>query len=184
MLSKLDHPNVIKYVGFTTAPHCLIIQEFAANGDLRTFLENAKGGAGGELGPEHKMTMALDIGRGMEYLHGRTPSVIHRDLKTPNLLVDHDQRIKITDFGLAREKVSNVFSVCCLDLDLRIVSVPLTRVWVTGCAGGEDRADDRVRHTVVDCAGDPSRPDIQRGRRRILFQSLPVGALGDVCALQ
>lgn len=112
MLSKLDHPNVIKYVGFTTAPHCLIIQEFAANGDLRTFLENAKGGAGGELGPEHKMTMALDIGRGMEYLHGRTPSVIHRDLKTPNLLVDHDQRIKITDFGLAREKVSNVFTIC------------------------------------------------------------------------
>ena len=57
------------------------------------------------------MTMALDIGRGMEYLHGRTPSVIHRDLKTPNLLVDHDQRIKITDFGLAREKVSNVFTI-------------------------------------------------------------------------
>ncbi len=116
ILSKLQHPNVIKYVGFTTNPHCLIIQEFAPNGDLRSYLEAQKqhhqaliaaGRADPSSGPltlNLQVTMALDIARGMEYLHGRTPSVLHRDLKSPNLLVDENLRIKITDFGLAREK--------------------------------------------------------------------------------
>lgn len=122
MLSKLQHPNVIKYVGFTTNPHCLIIQEFAPNGDLRSYLEaqkkqhlallaNAEDTSSLPSGPltlEQQVTMGLDIARGMEYLHGRTPSVLHRDLKTPNLLVDENLRIKITDFGLAREKDTTI----------------------------------------------------------------------------
>ena len=134
ILSKLQHPNVIKYVGFTTNPHCLIIQEFAPNGDLRSYLETKKQqhlqqqqrhqqqqqqqqgayGAGssddgpGPLSLGQQVTMALDIARGMEYLHGRTPSVLHRDLKSPNLLVDENLRVKITDFGLAREKDTTI----------------------------------------------------------------------------
>ena len=122
MLSKLQHPNVIKYVGFTTNPHCLIIQEFAPNGDLRTYLEaqkkqhqallaNSEDPSSLPSGPltlKQQVTMALDIARGMDYLHGRTPAVLHRDLKSPNLLVDENLRIKITDFGLAREKDTTI----------------------------------------------------------------------------
>ena len=38
----------------------------------------------------------------MTYLHGVTPPVIHRDLKTPNLLVDHNWKVKVADFGVAK----------------------------------------------------------------------------------
>ena len=46
--------------------------------------------------------MALDVARGMAYLHSRTPPVIHRDLKSPNLLVDSNFKVKICDFGMSR----------------------------------------------------------------------------------
>lgn len=40
----------------------------------------------------------------MEYLHAQSPPVLHRDLKTPNLLLDSQMRLKLTDFGISREK--------------------------------------------------------------------------------
>ena len=42
------------------------------------------------------MCMAMDIARGMEYLHDRRPPIIHRDLKSPNLLVDRDYTVKVS----------------------------------------------------------------------------------------
>ena len=47
-------------------------------------------------------TQSLDAARGMTYLHGVTPPVIHRDLKTANLLVDHTWKVKVADFGVAK----------------------------------------------------------------------------------
>ena len=45
---------------------------------------------------------ALDAAKGMSYLHGVAPPVIHRDLKTANLLVDHNWKVKVADFGVAK----------------------------------------------------------------------------------
>merc|ERR1712166_1057919 len=109
IMSKLHHPNVIQYLGFTTTPQCLIIQEHASNGDLRSYLDPFA------TQPDHpdaptqvmQLSMALDIVRGMAYLHTQQPILLHRDLKSPNLLLDlRDSEffVKITDFGLAREK--------------------------------------------------------------------------------
>ena len=47
---------------------------------------------------------AMDTACGMRYLHELDTPILHRDLKTPNLLVDKDFSIKISDFGLARVK--------------------------------------------------------------------------------
>ena len=48
------------------------------------------------------MKMALDIARGMNFLHTSNPIIIHRDLKSLNLLVDDHFTIKVADFGLSR----------------------------------------------------------------------------------
>jgi serine/threonine protein kinase len=48
--------------------------------------------------------MALDVVKGMNYLHRCSPPVVHRDLKSPNLLVDKNWTVKVADFGLSRLK--------------------------------------------------------------------------------
>lgn len=133
VMSKLRHPNIIDYVGFSTTPRCLIVQELAPNGDLRSYLEGLRTRRLREREPSvrdtellpgivQQLTMALDIARGMAYLHGRDPIVLHRDLKSPNLLLCCDQRIKITDFGLSREK-------CVLADETAIMTVCGTPLW-------------------------------------------------------
>jgi serine/threonine protein kinase len=47
-------------------------------------------------------TIAIDAARGMSYLHNSDPIIIHRDLKSQNLLVDDNWRVKVCDFGLSR----------------------------------------------------------------------------------
>jgi serine/threonine protein kinase len=54
--------------------------------------------------------MALDAARGMNYLHSCNPVIVHRDLKSPNLLVDKNWVVKVCDFGLSRMKVSTYLS--------------------------------------------------------------------------
>ena len=60
---------------------------------------------------------ALDAARGMWYLHSRKPPIIHRDLKTANLLVDADYRVKVADFGLSRPITRTATLTYCGTLD-------------------------------------------------------------------
>lgn len=55
-----------------------------------------------ELGWERKLGIILDVARGMDYLHHLRPPIIHRDLKSPNLLVTQLFRVKVADFGQSR----------------------------------------------------------------------------------
>ncbi len=52
-----------------------------------------------QIDEKRRVLMALDVARGMHYLHTCRPPIVHRDLKTPNLLVDKDWTIKVADFG-------------------------------------------------------------------------------------
>ncbi len=49
-----------------------------------------------------RLKIAIDVSRGMNYLHKSNPVIIHRDLKTYNLLVDDNFKVKVCDFGLAK----------------------------------------------------------------------------------
>lgn len=49
-----------------------------------------------------KLSFALGIAKGMEYLHGLSPPIVHRDLKALNVLVDANYQVKVADFGLSK----------------------------------------------------------------------------------
>lgn len=97
-MSVLRHPSLVKFCGYTTEPPFCLLTEYMENGSLHDFLHrNPK-----DLTPTDKTLIALDIARGLEFLHGR--GVIHRDLKSLNILLDSRKRAKICDFGLIRMK--------------------------------------------------------------------------------
>ncbi|KHN26145.1 Serine/threonine-protein kinase CTR1 [Glycine soja] len=67
--------------------------------------------ASGEiLDPRRRLRMALDVAKGINYLHCLKPPIVHWDLKTPNLLVDRNWTVKVCDFGLSRFKANTFLS--------------------------------------------------------------------------
>ncbi|GFR40686.1 hypothetical protein Agub_g1277 [Astrephomene gubernaculifera] len=100
IMSRLRHPNIVLLMGAVTRGGQLaIVTEFVPRGSLFRLLHSEEGA---RLDGARRLGMARDIARGMEYLHGLRPPVVHRDLKTQNLLVDNDLRVKVCDFGLSK----------------------------------------------------------------------------------
>ncbi|KAJ9542605.1 hypothetical protein OSB04_029111 [Centaurea solstitialis] len=90
----------------TRAPHLSIVTEFLPRGSLYKLLHRPNN----QLDARRRLRMALDTARGMNYLHNCTPVIVHRDLKSPNLLVDKNWIVKVCDFGLSRMKNSTFLS--------------------------------------------------------------------------
>ncbi|KAB2064945.1 hypothetical protein ES319_A09G055500v1 [Gossypium barbadense] len=107
IMKKLRHPNVVLFMGAVTRPPNLsIVTEFLHRGSLYRLLHRPNN----QLDERRRLRMALDAARGMNYLHNCTPMIVHRDLKTPNLLVDKNWVVKVCDFGLSRIKHSTYLS--------------------------------------------------------------------------
>ena len=99
-LSRLHHQNVIKFVAaWRRPPVFVVITEYLSEGSLRAYLHKLEHKS---LPLEKLITIALDIARGMEYIHSQ--GIIHRDLKPENVLVTKDFHMKIADFGIACEE--------------------------------------------------------------------------------
>lgn len=104
LLGRLHHRNLVNLVGYCVDKgQRMLIYEYMSNGSLASFLYNEEKHA---LTWEERLQIALDISHGIEYLHdGAVPPVIHRDLKSANILLDHLIRAKVADFGLSKEEV-------------------------------------------------------------------------------
>ncbi|KAK8631189.1 hypothetical protein V6N13_079948 [Hibiscus sabdariffa] len=104
LLGRLHHRNLVNLVGYCVDKgKYMLIYEFMSNGSLATLLYG-EGGRG--LNWDERLQIALDISHGIEYLHeGAVPPVIHRDLKSANILLDESMRAKVADFGLSKEEV-------------------------------------------------------------------------------
>uniref|UniRef100_A0A8C7UNJ1 Mitogen-activated protein kinase kinase kinase 12 n=1 Tax=Oncorhynchus mykiss TaxID=8022 RepID=A0A8C7UNJ1_ONCMY len=98
-LRKLKHPNIITFKGICTqAPCYCILMEYCAQGQLYEVLR-----AGRNITPSLLIDWAMGIAGGMNYLH--LHKIIHRDLKSPNMLITHDDLVKISDFGTSKELI-------------------------------------------------------------------------------
>ncbi|KAK1279768.1 Serine/threonine-protein kinase EDR1 [Acorus gramineus] len=107
IMKRLRHPNVVLFMGAVTrAPNLSIVTEFLPRGSLFRLIHRPNN----QLDERKRLRMALDVARGMNYLHNCTPTIVHRDLKTPNLLVDRNWVVKVCDFGLSRMKQSTFLS--------------------------------------------------------------------------
>lgn len=116
---KLDHPNVTKFIGATIGSSglniqtdnghigmpsniCCVVVEYLAGGALKSYLiKNRRK----KLPYKVVVQLALDLARGMSYLHSE--KIVHRDVKTENMLLDKTRTVKIADFGVARVEASN-----------------------------------------------------------------------------
>ncbi|XP_019239060.1 PREDICTED: serine/threonine-protein kinase EDR1-like isoform X2 [Nicotiana attenuata] len=107
IMKRLRHPNVVLFMGAVTrSPHLSIVTEFLHRGSLYRLIHRPNN----QLDERRRLRMALDAARGMNYLHNCTPMIVHRDLKSPNLLVDKNWVVKVCDFGLSRMKNSTFLS--------------------------------------------------------------------------
>ncbi|KAF2073936.1 hypothetical protein CYY_004760 [Polysphondylium violaceum] len=96
LLGSLQHPNLVTCYGYTINPMC-ILMEYLPTGNLFDLIHSREQ----KLDSALILQFAFDIARGMQHLHTR--NIIHRDLKSSNLLLDKHFNIKIADLGIARE---------------------------------------------------------------------------------
>jgi len=115
----LRHPNIIQMMGVCNTPPC-IVTEYCPRGSLTKVLGNCKAHmAGYELSWSRRVSMALDAAKGMLHLHTRLPPAIHRDLKSPNLLVTENWHIKVADFNLSKLMPEDGLSLGSLQLNTK-----------------------------------------------------------------
>ena len=101
MLANLKHPNIVRFIGACRKPMVwCIVTEYAKGGSVRQFLAKRQSRS---VPLKLAVKQALDVARGFAYVHGL--GLIHRDLKSDNLLISSAKSIKIADFGVARIEV-------------------------------------------------------------------------------
>ncbi|XP_034227014.1 serine/threonine-protein kinase STY17-like isoform X2 [Prunus dulcis] len=97
ILRQVHHRNVVRFIGACTkSPHLCIVTEYMPGGSLYDYLHKNHN----VLKLSELLKFAIDVCKGMEYLHHN--NIIHRDLKTANLLMDTNNVVKVADFGVAR----------------------------------------------------------------------------------
>eukprot|EP01113_Clastostelium_recurvatum_P022441 TRINITY_DN2678_c0_g1_i3.p1 TRINITY_DN2678_c0_g1~~TRINITY_DN2678_c0_g1_i3.p1 ORF type:complete len:2207 (+),score=796.21 TRINITY_DN2678_c0_g1_i3:224-6844(+) len=98
--SALNHPNIVGLRGMCFNP-CGMAMEYMPHGNLYSWLrtDQAK-----DLSWDMRLRIALDLASAMRFLHNATPKIIHRDFKSPNVLMVMDEKVacKVSDFGASR----------------------------------------------------------------------------------
>ncbi|XP_030375994.1 tyrosine-protein kinase Fer isoform X2 [Scaptodrosophila lebanonensis] len=105
ILKQYDHPNIVKLIGICVQKQpIMIVMELVPGGSLLNYLRKNSNG----LSTRQQMGMCRDAAAGMRYLESK--NCIHRDLAARNCLVDFENSVKISDFGMSREEEEYIVS--------------------------------------------------------------------------
>ncbi|BAT76294.1 hypothetical protein LR48_Vigan01g254000 [Vigna angularis] len=101
LLAKIDHRNLVKLLGYIDKGNeRILITEFVPNGTLREHLDGMRGKT---LDFNQRLEIAIDVAHGLTYLHlYAEKQIIHRDVKSSNILLTESMRAKVADFGFAK----------------------------------------------------------------------------------
>uniref|UniRef100_A0A7N0UM13 non-specific serine/threonine protein kinase n=1 Tax=Kalanchoe fedtschenkoi TaxID=63787 RepID=A0A7N0UM13_KALFE len=109
LVSRLKHDNFVGLLGYCIDGSTRVLAfEFASNGSLHDIIHGRKGVKGAQPGPvlswAQRVKIAVGAARGLEYLHEKVqPHIIHRDIKSSNVLLFDDDVAKIADFDLSNQ---------------------------------------------------------------------------------
>ncbi|KAE8991353.1 hypothetical protein PR003_g21576 [Phytophthora rubi] len=123
-LATLNHPKIVAFYGVAwstpsklestggsssaNASDLQMVLEFMSGGDLRQYLARTRSDIRARAWGARKMAMALDVAEALAYLHSRQPKpVLHRDLKSRNVLLDSTYTAKVADFGVSRYGIAH-----------------------------------------------------------------------------
>ena len=103
ILSGLRHPNLVMFYGCTpsTSRELLLVYEFVQNGTVADHLHGHRAQERALPWPL-RLNIAIESAAALTYLHAIEPPIVHRDVKTNNILLDTDFHVKVADFGLSR----------------------------------------------------------------------------------
>ncbi|KAL3683769.1 hypothetical protein R1sor_001791 [Riccia sorocarpa] len=107
MLSQVDHLNLVKLIGYLEEEHeRILVVEYVPNGNLREHLDlfgDQAGVHGTVLDMATRLDIAIDVAHALTYLHLYADRpIIHRDVKSSNILLTDTFRAKVADFGFSR----------------------------------------------------------------------------------
>ncbi|CAL9079672.1 unnamed protein product [Musa textilis] len=108
-LTRVHHRNLVSMVGYCKdEPYLALVYEFMAQGTLQDHLRG-RAGVGRALSWRQRLQIAVQAAQGLEYLHkGCKPPLVHRDVKTGNILLSESLEAKIADFGLSKAFQSEI----------------------------------------------------------------------------
>jgi serine/threonine-protein kinase CTR1 len=111
LMARLVHPHIVGLLGICSPPDMGMVLEFMEGGDLFAYLHGKEDKPPAQLTLDDRFELALGVALGMQFLHSFNPPIIHRDLKSPNVLLTFRSPTgealqrpipKIADFGLSR----------------------------------------------------------------------------------
>ncbi|KAJ4787493.1 Leucine-rich repeat protein kinase family protein [Rhynchospora pubera] len=181
-LSRIHHRNLVPLIGYCKdGLGCMaLVYEYMSGGSLRTYLRGKDRNAR-VLSWEERLHILLEAAQGLLYLHREcAPPIIHRDVKTENILLNHMLEAKIADFGL-----SKAFRDNCTHMSITVAGTPgyLDPEYNSSCRLTEK--SDVYSFGVVLLEVVTAKPPIIDGRNKIhltlwVHQQLTKGSMDDI----